>query len=60
VEVPANCEHGVAAYAITWVTYLQSSFVLGGQPFDEIMRGAVPVRSFTGFSGTATVWRLRQ
>jgi 4-amino-4-deoxy-L-arabinose transferase-like glycosyltransferase len=60
VELPANCEHGVAAYAITWVTYLQSSFVLGGQPFDEIMRGAVPVRSFTGFSGTATVWRLRQ
>jgi 4-amino-4-deoxy-L-arabinose transferase-like glycosyltransferase len=60
VELPANCEHGVAAYAITWVTYLQSSFVLGGQPFDEIMRGAVPVKSFTGFSGTATVWRLRQ
>jgi 4-amino-4-deoxy-L-arabinose transferase-like glycosyltransferase len=60
VEVPANCEHGVAAYAITWVTYLQSSFVLGGQPFAEIMRGAVPVKSFTGFSGTATVWRLRQ
>jgi Dolichyl-phosphate-mannose-protein mannosyltransferase len=60
VELPANCEHGTAAYAITWVTYLQSSFVLGGQPFAEIMRGAVPVRSFKGFSGTATVWRLRQ
>jgi Dolichyl-phosphate-mannose-protein mannosyltransferase len=60
VELPANCEHGVATYAITWVTYLQSSFVLGGQPFDEMMHGAVPLKSFTGFSGTATVWRLRQ
>jgi hypothetical protein len=59
VEQPSACA-GVASYAITWRTYLQSSFILGGAPFAKIMRGAVPVRSWTGFSGTATVWRLQR
>jgi Dolichyl-phosphate-mannose-protein mannosyltransferase len=58
VEQPAPCE-GVASYAITWKTYLQSSFTLGGPAFAKLMQGAVPVRSWTGFSGTATIWRLR-
>ena len=46
-------------YAITWDTYLQASSQLGGKPFQRMMTGAVPLRSFTGFSGTATVWRLK-
>jgi Dolichyl-phosphate-mannose-protein mannosyltransferase len=58
VEQPAPC-YGVASYAITWKTYLQSSFSLGGAPFGRLMQGAVPLRSWSGFSGTATVWRLR-
>jgi hypothetical protein len=58
VEQPVACS-GVASYAITWKTYLQSSFTLGGAPFAELMKGAVPLRSWSGFSGTATVWRLR-
>lgn len=51
---------GVASYAITWQTYLQSSFELGDSAFHQIMRGAVRLTSFSGFSGTATVWRLQQ
>jgi hypothetical protein len=58
VEQPAACTRA-ASYAITWKTYLQSSFTLGGAPFARMMRGAVPLRSWPGFSGTATVWRLK-
>lgn len=58
VEQPANCARA-ATYAITWKTYLQSSFTLGGAPFAKMMQGAVPLRSWPGFSGTATVWRLK-
>lgn len=50
---------GHATYAITWKTYLQSSFDLGDPAFDQIMKGAVAVRSFSGVAGTATVWKLR-
>lgn len=46
-------------YAITWDTYLQTSLRQGGSAFARMMAGATPLRSFTGFSGTATVWRLR-
>jgi 4-amino-4-deoxy-L-arabinose transferase-like glycosyltransferase len=48
-----------AAYAITWKTYLQSSFALGGREFSSLMKGATRIASFPGFSGTATVWRLK-
>ncbi len=58
VEYTPPC-HLSSSYAITWKTYLQSSFALGGAPFAAMMRGARPVASFKGFSGTATVWRLR-
>jgi 4-amino-4-deoxy-L-arabinose transferase-like glycosyltransferase len=50
---------GVASYAITWSTYLQSSFDLGDPAFRQVMKGAVAIRSFSGAVGTATVWRLR-
>ena len=50
---------GAASYAITWSTYLQSSFDLGDGAFRELMDGAVTVKSFTGAAGTATVWKLR-
>jgi 4-amino-4-deoxy-L-arabinose transferase-like glycosyltransferase len=46
-------------YAITWTTYLQSSFNQGDRAFHDMMLGAVPVASFSGAVGTATVWRLR-
>lgn len=58
VEVVDACRYS-ASYAITWKTYLQSSFALGGAPFDAMMRGATPLVSFSDFSGTATVWRLK-
>lgn len=58
VEYAEHCAHS-ATYAITWRTYLQSSFKLGDPAFLHLMRGAVPITSFTGFNGTATVWRLR-
>lgn len=45
-------------YAITWTTYLQSSCSQGDQAFSQMMRGAVPVATFSGAVGTATVWRL--
>ena len=35
----------------------RSSFQLGDPAFHELMRGAVPVKSFTGFNGTVTVWK---
>lgn len=46
-------------YAITWTTYLQSSFIQGDRAFKQMMLGAVPVASFSGAVGTATVWRLK-
>ncbi|HWE61737.1 MAG TPA: glycosyltransferase family 39 protein, partial [Chloroflexota bacterium] len=58
VEEATACA-GHAEYAITWKTYLQSSFQLGDAAFLQMMHGAVQVRQFSGFSGTATVWRLR-
>jgi len=50
---------GYATYAITWQTYLQSSFNQGDPAFYEIMKGAVPITSFSGAVGTATIWKLR-
>jgi 4-amino-4-deoxy-L-arabinose transferase-like glycosyltransferase len=58
VEQVVDCPASVT-YAITWKTYLQSSFKLGGPDFGKLMQGAVRVKSFPGFNGTATVWRLR-
>ena len=58
VEVATPCL-GLATYAITWRTYLQSSFNEGNAAFRELMIGAVPVKSFSGAVGTATVWKLR-
>ena len=58
VEAAYECPPGVS-YAITWRTYLQSSFELGDKSFAKIMRGAVPVKSFAGFNGAATIWRIR-
>jgi 4-amino-4-deoxy-L-arabinose transferase-like glycosyltransferase len=58
VEVATPCL-GLAKYAITWRTYLQSSFNEGNAAFHELMVGAVPVKSFSGAVGTATVWKLR-
>jgi 4-amino-4-deoxy-L-arabinose transferase-like glycosyltransferase len=59
VEVATLCLHE-ATYAITWSTYLQSSFNQGNAAFHELMVGAVPVKTFSGAVGTATVWKLRQ
>lgn len=58
VHYTVPCLH-TASYAITWSTYLQSSFQQGDPVFHQLMTGAVPVRSFSGAVGTATVWRLR-
>lgn len=55
----ANACVGHATYAITWQTYLQSSFDQGDPAFYRIMQGAVPVKSFGGAVGTATVWKLK-
>jgi 4-amino-4-deoxy-L-arabinose transferase-like glycosyltransferase len=57
VEVATKCV-GPASYAITWRTYLQSSFQQGNADFHLMMRGAVPVKVFRGAVGTATVWKL--
>jgi 4-amino-4-deoxy-L-arabinose transferase-like glycosyltransferase len=54
----ANACVGQAAYAITWQTYLQSSFTQGDPAFFELMKGATTVTSFSGVAGTATVWKL--
>jgi hypothetical protein len=51
---------GVARYAITWDTYLQTTWDLGDPAYREMMAGAVRLRSWTGFNGTVTIWRLRQ
>ena len=58
VEEATKCLHS-AMYAITWRTYLQSSFKEGDTAFHKLMAGAVPVKSFHGAVGSATVWRLR-
>jgi 4-amino-4-deoxy-L-arabinose transferase-like glycosyltransferase/glycosyltransferase involved in cell wall biosynthesis/putative flippase GtrA len=58
VEEATPCLH-TAAYAITWQTYLQSSFTEGNAAFHQLMVGAVQLRSFTGAAGTVTVWKLR-
>jgi 4-amino-4-deoxy-L-arabinose transferase-like glycosyltransferase len=59
VELADACV-GHATYAITWTTYLQSSFDEGDPAFDQIMKGAVAIQSFTGEAGTATVWKLKR
>jgi 4-amino-4-deoxy-L-arabinose transferase-like glycosyltransferase len=58
VEVATACLRK-ATYAITWRTYLQSSFTQGNRQFHQIMKGAVPIKSFSGAAGNATVWKLR-
>lgn len=58
VEKSLACS-GHATYAITWKTYLQSSFDLGDPSFHQMMKGAVPVQTYSGAVGTATVWKLR-
>jgi 4-amino-4-deoxy-L-arabinose transferase-like glycosyltransferase len=59
VEVATKCV-GPATYAITWRTYLQSSFQEGNADFRLMMRGAVQVKVLRGAVGTATVWKLRR
>jgi 4-amino-4-deoxy-L-arabinose transferase-like glycosyltransferase len=59
VEYAVPCRH-TASYAITWKTYLQSSFRQGDRAFSQLMQGAVRVRSFSGAVGTATIWKVRQ
>jgi 4-amino-4-deoxy-L-arabinose transferase-like glycosyltransferase len=49
---------GHATYAITWQTYLQSSFNEGDAAFSKLMKGARALTSFSGAAGTATVWKL--
>jgi 4-amino-4-deoxy-L-arabinose transferase-like glycosyltransferase len=49
---------GHATYAITWQTYLQSSFNEGDAAFYKLMKGATALTSFSGAAGTATVWKL--
>jgi 4-amino-4-deoxy-L-arabinose transferase-like glycosyltransferase len=58
VEKATECD-GVASYAITWRTYLQSSGKVGDPAFLALMTDAVPVKSFSSPVGTATVWKLR-
>jgi 4-amino-4-deoxy-L-arabinose transferase-like glycosyltransferase len=58
VEAADSCLH-VANYAITWKTYLQSSFTEGNPAFHQLMRGARQITSFPGPIGTATVWVLK-
>jgi 4-amino-4-deoxy-L-arabinose transferase-like glycosyltransferase len=59
VEAATNCINA-ARYAITWRTYLQSSFKEGDLSFHRLMTGAVAVKSFGGAVGTATIWKLRE
>jgi 4-amino-4-deoxy-L-arabinose transferase-like glycosyltransferase len=64
VEYAVPCElaarQGLATpmYAITWRTYLQSSFKQGDPAFLVLMKGAVRITSFSGAVGTATIWKL--
>lgn len=50
---------GHATYAVTWDTYLQQTQKLGDAAFTAQFKGATKLYSSTGFSGTATVWKLR-
>ena len=50
VEAATPCL-GNAKYAITWRTYLQSSFNEGDTDFHEMMVGAIPVKQFSGAGG---------
>jgi len=50
----------VAGYVITWDTYLQTTWDLGDPAYRKAVTGTVPVRSWTGFNGTVTVWRIRR
>jgi len=59
VEYAVPCLRA-ASYAITWRTYLQSSFHQGDPAFYKLMKGATAVKSFSGQVGTATVWKLRK
>ncbi len=47
-----------ATYAVTWDTYLQKTQALGDAAFAEEFAGATRLYSSSGFTGTATVWRL--
>jgi 4-amino-4-deoxy-L-arabinose transferase-like glycosyltransferase len=58
-EQEAGPCRGHAAFAITWDTYLQTSWQLGDSADHQMMAGAVPLESWAGFNGTVTVWRLR-
>ncbi|HEX2818677.1 MAG TPA: glycosyltransferase family 39 protein [Streptosporangiaceae bacterium] len=58
-EQQADPCSGHATYAITWDTYLQTSWQLGDPAFHQMMTGAVKLKSWTGFNGTVTVWRLK-
>jgi 4-amino-4-deoxy-L-arabinose transferase-like glycosyltransferase len=58
VEAATACLRA-ASYSITWKTYLQSSFKQGDLAFQQLMTGAVPVRTFSGPIGTATIWKLK-
>lgn len=49
---------GHATYAISWNTYLQSTWSLGDPAYRQMMASAIRIRSWTGFNGTVTVWRL--
>ena len=51
---------GVASYLITWDTYLQTTWKLGDPAYRKTVVGAMPLRSWTGFNGTVTVWRIRR
>ena len=51
------CLHRVT-YAITWDTYLQKTQKLGDAAFQQEFAGATRLYSASGFSGTATLWRL--
>lgn len=57
VEFAAPCLN-TAKYAITWSTYLQSSFTQGHAAFHQLMQGAVRMKTFSGPVGTATIWKL--
>lgn len=57
-QLASPCVHR-ASYAITWDTYLQSTQKLGDAAFRTEFAGATPLYSATGFSGTATLWKLK-
>jgi 4-amino-4-deoxy-L-arabinose transferase-like glycosyltransferase/GT2 family glycosyltransferase len=58
VEQATPCLNS-ASYAITWHTYLESSFAQGDAAFHQLMKGAVRLRSFGDSGATATIWKLR-